>query len=156
MPSLPASTTLPHLSDPELTAVLDTLFEPSPAIHTLTLPVLRSTTFPSYPVLITAISAQLTALASSSSPDDIAKLSGILSSHPRLGEKKVDSELSRGEQKQLQDGGDGEELRRLNKEYEDKFGGLRYVYVPLIFFQSHTTVFGDWGRWVLMRRTGCL
>jgi hypothetical protein len=28
-------------------------------------------------------------------------------------------------------GGDGKELEGLNREYEDRFGGLRYVYVPL-------------------------
>jgi hypothetical protein len=27
-------------------------------------------------------------------------------------------------------GGDGGELEGLNREYEEKFGGLRYVYVP--------------------------
>jgi 2-oxo-4-hydroxy-4-carboxy--5-ureidoimidazoline (OHCU) decarboxylase len=132
MPSLPPPSTLPHSPDETLISVLDLLFEPSPALHALTLPILRSTTFPSYPVLITAISAQLTALASSSSPEDITKLSGILSSHPRLGEKKVDSELSRSEQKQLQSG-DGEELGKLNREYEERFGGLRYVYVSVLF-----------------------
>lgn len=55
----------------------------------------------------------------------------ILSAHPRLGEKKVDSELSRAEQANLRAGGDNEDilaqLAALNKEYEETFPGLRYV-----------------------------
>jgi len=75
------------------------------------------------------VNAQLGALATSNTPEDIAKLSEILSSHPRLGEKKVDSEQSRKEQAQLQQGGEEEKekLVSLNTEYEDKFPGLRYV-----------------------------
>jgi 2-oxo-4-hydroxy-4-carboxy--5-ureidoimidazoline (OHCU) decarboxylase len=133
MTSLPAVSALPHSDDSTLTTVLDLLFEPSPPLHTLTLPILRSTTFPSYDVLITAVNAQLGALAASDEPQDVAKLSEILCSHPRLGEKKVDSEQSRKEQAQLQQGGEEEKekLASLNKEYEEKFPGLRYVYVPL-------------------------
>jgi 2-oxo-4-hydroxy-4-carboxy--5-ureidoimidazoline (OHCU) decarboxylase len=137
MTSLPAITTLPHASDSTLTAVLDLLFEPSPPLHSLTLPVLRSATFPSYDILITAVNAQLIALASSNTPGDVEKLSEILCSHPRLGEKKVESEQSRKEQAQLQTGGEEEKekLAGLNKEYEAKFPGLRYVCV-ILFFQS--------------------
>lgn len=129
MTSLPLVSTLPHASDTELTNVLDLLFEPSPPLNALTLPVLRSTTFPSYDVLITAVNAQLKALASSDSIEDVEKLSEILCSHPRLGEKKVDSEQSRKEQAQLQQGAEEEKekLASLNKEYEEKFPGLRYV-----------------------------
>ncbi|KAL1654178.1 hypothetical protein SLS61_003182 [Didymella pomorum] len=129
MTSLPPVSTLPHASDTELTNVLDLLFEPSPPLNALTLPVLRSTTFPSYDVLITAVNAQLKALASSDSIEDVEKLSEILCSHPRLGEKKVDSEQSRKEQAQLQQGAEEEKekLASLNKEYEEKFPGLRYV-----------------------------
>jgi hypothetical protein len=82
--------------------MLDLLFEPSPPLHALTLPVLRSTTFPSYDVLIIAVGAQLSALANSNEADQLEKLTEILASHPRLGEKKVDSEQSRKEQQQLQ------------------------------------------------------
>jgi 2-oxo-4-hydroxy-4-carboxy--5-ureidoimidazoline (OHCU) decarboxylase len=129
MTSLPSISTLPHASDAELTQVLDLLFEPSPPLNALTLPVLRSTTFPSYDVLIIAVNAQLKALASSDSPEDVNKLSEILCSHPRLGEKKVESEQSRKEQAQLQQGAEEEKekLAALNREYEDKFPGLRYV-----------------------------
>ena len=109
--------------------MLDLLFEPSPPLNALTLPVLRSTTFPSYEALITAVNAQLKALASSDSPGDVKKLSEILCSHPRLGEKKVESEQSRKEQAQLQSGAEEEKekLAALNREYEEKFPGLRYV-----------------------------
>lgn len=132
MPSLPPATTLPSQPDSQLATVLDLLFEPSPPLHSLSLPILRSTSFPDYPALIAAVHAQLAALAASASPTDAATLSDILSSHPRLGEKKVDSEQSRREQAQLQAAGHGErdELDRLNAEYEATFPGLRYVYVP--------------------------
>lgn len=75
-------------------------------------------------MLITAIGAQLTALLTS----DTQKLDEILSSHPRLGAKKVESELSQKEQAGLQGGEEeGRVLGELNREYEDKFPGLRYV-----------------------------
>ena len=129
MTSLPAISSLPHASDAELKNVLDLLFEPSPSLHSLTLPVLRSAIFPSYDILITAVNAQLGALASSDRAEDVTKLSEILCSHPRLGEKKVESEQSRKEQAQLQQGGEEEKekLASLNQEYEEKFPGLRYV-----------------------------
>ena len=54
-----------------------------------------------------------------------------MGAHPRLGEKKVDSEQSRAEQAQLNTGGEAEaeKLRALNEEYEKAFPGLRYVSV---------------------------
>ncbi|KAJ4362291.1 hypothetical protein N0V83_010384 [Neocucurbitaria cava] len=88
-------------------------------LHALTLPVLRSTTFPDYSTLIVAVSAQLQALAKSEDAGDVEKLEQILCSHPRLGEKKVGSlsEASRREQAQLQQGmGEGEKLRKLNED----------------------------------------
>ncbi|KAF1846920.1 uncharacterized protein K460DRAFT_281105 [Cucurbitaria berberidis CBS 394.84] len=129
MTSLPAISSLPHSPDSELTHALDLLFEPSPQLNALTLPVLRSTTFPDYETLIVAINALLSSLAMSEDPDDVEKLSEILCSHPRLGEKKVESEQSRKEQAQLQSGGEEEKekLAKLNKEYEEAFPGLRYV-----------------------------
>ncbi|KAF2825891.1 hypothetical protein CC86DRAFT_394714 [Ophiobolus disseminans] len=124
MTSLPPISSLPHSSDSTLTSVLDLLFEPSPPLHALTLPILRSTTFPSYDVLITAVNAQLVALAD----EDVKTLSEILCSHPRLGEKKVDSEQSRKEQAQLKGSEEeGKKLEELNAEYEEVFPGLRYV-----------------------------
>lgn len=128
MTSLPPIASLPHSDDSTLTTVLDLLFEPSPPLHALTLPVLRSATFPSYDTLIVAVNAQLTALANSNTPEDVEKLSDILCSHPRLGEKKVDSEQSRKEQAQLQGGEEeGRKLGELNRDYEERFPRLRYV-----------------------------
>lgn len=129
MTSLPAIHTLSHLPDEQLTNVLDLLFEPSPPLHALSLPLLRSTTFPAYDTLIAAVNAQLSALAQSDDPKHVDELSEILCSHPRLGEKKVESEQSRAEQAQLQKGAEEEkeQLAALNREYEQKFPGLRYV-----------------------------
>ncbi|CAI6340976.1 unnamed protein product [Periconia digitata] len=129
MTSLAPITTLSHASDTHLKTTLDLLFEPSPPLHALALPVLKSTVFPSYTILASAIQSQLIALASSSAPEDAQKLSDILSSHPRLGEKKVESAQSRAEQAQLQQGAEEEKQRlaELNREYEERFPGLRYV-----------------------------
>ncbi|KAL1604850.1 hypothetical protein SLS60_004390 [Paraconiothyrium brasiliense] len=129
MTSLPPVNTLSHLPEDEITQVLDLLFEPSPPLHALSLPVLRSTVFPTYDTLVIAVNAQLAALAQSDDPQDVEKLSEILCSHPRLGEKKVESEQSRAEQAQLQQGAEKEkeQLAALNREYEEKFPGLRYV-----------------------------
>ncbi|BFZ59550.1 hypothetical protein YB2330_000561 [Saitoella coloradoensis] len=52
----------------------------------------------------------------------------ILSAHPRLGAKKVDSIHSQSEQSSLGGGPDETQaLAQLNREYEDIFPGLRYV-----------------------------
>ena len=70
----------------------------------------------------------MTELMESVSTSDKVWLDKILAAHPRLGEKKVDSELSRKEQAQFQSGAEeAERLRKLNEEYEEKFPGLRYV-----------------------------
>ncbi|KAK3301783.1 Oxo-4-hydroxy-4-carboxy-5-ureidoimidazoline decarboxylase [Chaetomium strumarium] len=149
-PSLPPITTLPTLPDSALTSTLDLLFEPSPALHALALPTLRARPYPSYNDLIMALSVQLMDLASSSAAAASAAgadtegegeggegekekrrlLHSILGSHPRLGEKKeVLSGLSSAEQRHLNQESDpeGEVLARLNREYEAKYPGLRFV-----------------------------
>lgn len=95
--------------------------------------------FDSYDELISTLRDVLLAVADAVSHDTAepeekeAKepLLRILSAHPRLGEKKVDSALSRAEQANLRSGGDSEEvlgqLAGLNAEYEERFPGLRYV-----------------------------
>ncbi|CAM1509790.1 Fc.00g001250.m01.CDS01 [Cosmosporella sp. VM-42] len=126
MTSLPRINILHQHLDPTQSRVLDLLFEPSPAIHEILLPVLRTAEFSSYPELIDACHIRLLSLAAASdttNPDPT--LLSILGSHPRLGAKKVDSEQSAAEQANLQ--GEGEELEKLNEEYEEKFPGLRYV-----------------------------
>lgn len=126
--TLPSIDTVPTLSTAERAAVLDLLFEPSTALHTLSVELLQTHPFPSYDDLIAAIGNQLSALADSTSTSDTQWLESILGSHPRLGAKKVESAQSAAEQAQLQGGGEeAEQLRKLNEEYEAKYPGLRYV-----------------------------
>lgn len=129
--TLPDVTTLSSLPGSAIITVLDLLFEPSEDLHTLALPTLRSITFASYPELIATIREQLLAIADNvnSDPEACQPLLSVLGSHPRLGAKKVDSAQSVAEQAQLNNGpeGEAERLAALNKEYEEKFPGLRYV-----------------------------
>ncbi|POR38564.1 Putative allantoinase 1 [Tolypocladium paradoxum] len=123
---LPPIGDLHSYSDLAQTEVLDLLFERSPAIHSSLIPVIRTAEYDSYPELIDACQIQLLSLAASSTADTTdPTLLSVLGSHPRLGEEKVDSVQSAAEQASLR--GEGEELARLNREYEDKFPGLRYV-----------------------------
>lgn len=138
MPSLPEISSLPARSSEGRAAVLDLLFEPSTSLHTLSLPT-TTEAYGSYDDLIIAIGMQLSNLAESTSTSDTTWLESILSAHPRLGEKKVDSEMSRLEQKAMNEaskasgGVKAEEeakiLGELNAEYEKSFPGLRYVCV---------------------------
>ncbi|KAI1161897.1 Oxo-4-hydroxy-4-carboxy-5-ureidoimidazoline decarboxylase [Nemania serpens] len=108
---------------------------PAPLAPSTTIP--DDIPFTSYASLIQHIGALLHRLiisssSSSSSPSSPAarnKLHGILGSHPRLGAKKVDSAQSRAEQAQLNTGAadEAERLAGLNREYEARFPGLRYV-----------------------------
>ncbi|EKV10659.1 WD repeat protein [Penicillium digitatum Pd1] len=130
MADLP-SLSIPSLSHETQLRVLDTLFEPSPELHRLMIPVLASQTFSSYSSLIDAVGGHMSTLAASNSPTDRDVLLGILGSHPRLGRASANpehlSELSRKEQAQLNEGAEerAEKLRALNAEYEEKFPGLR-------------------------------
>lgn len=108
--------------------MLDHLFEPCVPLHTLSVPLLRRETFPTYDDLIASVGMQLTDLSQSSSTSDKRWLESILGAHPRLGEKKVKSEQSAAEQAQL--AGTASETKRLaelNVSYEMTFPGLRYV-----------------------------
>jgi len=125
LPSLPNAESLRTLRAEDQRAVLDALFEPSQAIHSLFIPTLESMTFASYDALIDQCHGQMVRLLADPSPDH--SLHSILSSHPRLGAKKVDSAQSSAEQAQLNSGGDGAELAELNAQYEERFPGLRYV-----------------------------
>ncbi|KAL1874958.1 hypothetical protein Plec18167_005626 [Paecilomyces lecythidis] len=133
-PTLPPISSLQSLSQEDKFRILDTLFEPSPQLHTLMGPVLAHLSFSSYASLIGAVGGRMTALSAANSPQDKEILEGILGSHPRLGEsspaaKEHMSELSRKEQANLNKAGEeqAEKLRALNKEYEEKFPGMRYV-----------------------------
>jgi 2-oxo-4-hydroxy-4-carboxy--5-ureidoimidazoline (OHCU) decarboxylase len=134
--SLPAVSGVSNLPTISRATILDTLFEPSTQLHTLSVSTLSSTAFPSYTALVAAVVAQLTGLFNSDLESDQKWLDAILCAHPRLGEKKVESESSRREQEAMRQaegakGGDAEEvaekLRVLNERYEEAFPGLRYV-----------------------------
>ncbi|EPE29532.1 hypothetical protein GLAREA_00692 [Glarea lozoyensis ATCC 20868] len=127
---LPPISGIPALSTIERAAVLDALFEPCTALHTLSVDLLHTKNFESYNQLIARVGAQLTGLSESPSTSDTEWLDKILGAHPRLGEKKVESVQSQAEQAQLNTGGEGEaaKLRSLNDEYEKTFPGLKYVY----------------------------
>jgi len=126
---LPPIADVPALPTVERAAVLDTLFEPCTALHTLSLDLLHTETFPSYNDLIASVGVQLADLSESASTSDTEWLLKILGAHPRLGEKKVESAQSKIEQAQLNTGGEeeGTKLRELNEEYEKTFPGLKYV-----------------------------
>lgn len=130
MPSLPAIETVPDLSTEQRAQILDVLFEPCRQLHTLSVESLKENTYGSYAELVGDIGRQLQVLYNSNLSSDEKWLNEILAAHPRLGEKKVDSEQSRAEQAQLNQG-DPEEavkLAKLNEAYETTFPDLRYVY----------------------------
>ncbi|KIW33767.1 uncharacterized protein PV07_00591 [Cladophialophora immunda] len=129
MVSLPPTSTLPALGAEQRAQILDTLFEPCLQLHTLSVSLLREQSFSTYDTLIEAVGEQLLELHRSNLESDQEWLEAILSAHPRLGEKKVESEQSRKEQAQLNQGGadEAEKLVDMNRKYEDKFPGLRYV-----------------------------
>ena len=128
--NLPPIASLPKLTTIERAAVLDALFEPCTALHTLSVDLLHTQTFDSYNDFIATVGVQLIDLSESASTTDTEWLDKILGAHPRLGEKKVESAQSTAEQAQLNTGGEEEalKLRNLNEEYEKTFPGLRYVY----------------------------
>jgi hypothetical protein len=172
--SLPPIASLFTADEGTIKSVLDTLFEPSPEIHAVALPVIQqrrripanpgisadlpappSNTVPddlpftSYASLIQHIGAllhQLTVASSLSTPAR-ERLHRILGSHPRLGAKKVDSAQSRAEQAQLHtniDPTEAQQLEVLNREYEERFPGLRYV--VFVDGRSRDVIMGDMRR----------
>lgn len=136
MSGLPPLSALPSLPQESQLRVLDTLFEPSPELHHLMIPVLANQSFSSYSALIDAVAGRMSALSAANAPTDRDVLFGILGSHPRLGRAPANpehlSELSQKEQAQLNTGAEAqaEKLRELNTEYEERFPGLRFVYGP--------------------------
>jgi hypothetical protein len=98
---LPPVAGVPTLSTVERAAVLDALFEPCQALHTLSVELLYTEKFESYNDLISSVGIQLIDLSESPSTSDTEWLDKILGAHPRLGEKKVESAQSQAEQAQL-------------------------------------------------------
>lgn len=148
--SLPPVSSLPSLPQEEQFRALDTLFEPSPELHRLMAPVLSNQTFSSYNSLIDAVGGRMSALSPKNSPTDHEILTGVLGSHPRLGRSKAAdtehmSELSKREQANLNTGAEeqAEKLRLLNVEYEERFPGLRFVYVLCRSIGSHCLLYAD-------------
>ncbi|OJI96034.1 hypothetical protein ASPVEDRAFT_35355 [Aspergillus versicolor CBS 583.65] len=147
-PTLPPASSLKEQPQEQQFQALDTLFESSPELHTLMAPVLANQTFSSYASLIDAVGGRMSALSAANSPTDRDILVGILGSHPRLGQPKTAaaggggaehlSELSKKEQANLNTGAEeqAEKLRALNAEYEEKFPGLRFVYVILVLLHG--------------------
>lgn len=135
--TLPPISTVPTLDAEERAAILDLLFEPCTQLHTLSVSTLHEKAFQSYDGLAAAVGEQLTTLLESELKSDQDWLDVILNAHPRLGEKKVESELSRQEQAAMRrdaaeepraaEEEEAEQLRRLNAQYESVFEGLRYV-----------------------------
>lgn len=126
---LPAIQNVPSLSKAERAAILDSLFEPSPSLHLLCEPILRDNVYSNYAQLVNAIQQELVKLAKSKSESDRQSLTDILSSHPRLGEKKIESAQSQAEQAQLSttEPAETERLSQMNALYEETFPGLKYV-----------------------------
>ncbi|TGO42818.1 hypothetical protein BHYA_0005g00830 [Botrytis hyacinthi] len=146
MTSIPPIAGVPSLSTVERSGVLDALFEPCTALHTLSMDLLHTTTFESYNDLIASVGTQLVDLSESTLPSDREWLDKILGSHPRLGEKKVESVQSKAEQAQLNTGPteEAEKLKALNEEYEKTFPGLRYV--VFVNGRSRPIIFEDMRR----------
>ncbi|KAF7881927.1 uncharacterized protein EAF02_006615 [Botrytis sinoallii] len=146
MTSIPPIAGIPSLSTVERSSVLDALFEPCTALHTLSMDLLHTTTFESYNDLIASVGTQLVDLSESTLPSDREWLDKILGSHPRLGEKKVESVQSKAEQAQLNTGPteEAEKLKALNEEYEKTFPGLRYV--VFVNGRSRPIIFEDMRR----------
>lgn len=124
---LPRIDELASCSEAAQVEVLGLLFEPSPAIHSLLLPLLSASVYSSYSALVDACGVHLSALAAkSSTPGTLPpSLLSLLASHPRLGEPKPESALSAAEQASLE--GESDKLMQLNHQYEERFPGLRYV-----------------------------
>jgi hypothetical protein len=141
-PTLPPPASLASIDAEGRAQVLDLLFEPCTQLHTLSVTPIAEQSFQSYPELSAFVGKQLTALLASGLESDQKWLDAILGAHPRLGEKKVDSALSRQEQaamkaaeshasqsdqSQAEAEGIATKLAGLNKRYEATFPGLRYV-----------------------------
>ena len=134
MESIPPISSLPTSSRATQEAVLSLLFEPSPALNDLAVPLLAEKSYATYSEMIDSVGDALQEL---DAKGNLSQLEEILSSHPRLGEKKVESALSRAEQAAMINAGpvqgaedthkEAETLRQLNKQYEEQFPGLRYV-----------------------------
>lgn len=135
---LPSITQLATLPITDQTTLLNHLFEPHPTIHQYLSPLLlfsaKTTTHTTYQQFIESCRVRFHEL------DPYSQLTkDIISSHPRLGLPKASSSTdgeeelsvhSKAEQANLQRSSTPSQLQRfiqLNKDYESKFPGLRFV-----------------------------
>lgn len=131
---LPESKELPNLSVAEQTKVLDNLFEPCPTLTSILIDSVMSQSYKSYGELIETCRTQLLAYLKDAETEAVTtgnirlEISKIISAHPRLGAAKKLSDHSSNEQKSLQGSQEeAEKLIELNRQYEERFPGLRYV-----------------------------
>ncbi|KAF3930676.1 hypothetical protein ABW19_dt0207789 [Dactylella cylindrospora] len=135
--TLPPIETIPQLPAEERAEMLSHLFEPCDALNTLCIEGLGATTFATYNDLITYVRDELLRLKESPLASDVEWLLKILSAHPRLGAKKVESAHSRSEQASLGGPTEAAELERLNNAYEEKFPGEFQFTKNFSFLSSH-------------------
>lgn len=126
--------------------ILANLFEPSTQLNAIishdSFVIQGDNTPLSYNALIDAVQTRMTALLGSGTDtkdegDEVGLLKGVVNGHPRLGERQQLSQSSETEQASLRRGGDtgdegreldlAEELDDLNRRYETKYNGLRFV-----------------------------
>lgn len=130
LPPIESLSSAPHA----IQQVLDTLFEPAPALYPLVASQLPRQ-FTSYDQFVDFVASLLFSLTRDrdGNGDDTedSRLQEILSAHPRLGETNIHSALSRAEQTSLAtaaaEGDEAAQLRRLNERYEQTFPG-RYIH----------------------------
>ena len=139
---LPPIESVPTRPVAEQTAILDQLFEPSHSLYAVCSPMIRTEKFPTYADLISRVGQQLKDLLRSPG-GDTRMLDEILGSHPRLGQKKVDSVQSQAEQAQLAspDERESNKLDEMNRSYETTFPSLRYV--VFVKGRSRSTIIED-------------
>lgn len=134
---LPETKNIAQLSDTQIGAVLDALFEPCAALKSYLIPKIRTRPSANYPKLIDFCRACLHTLIDEYETDSQAhsQVCNIVCAHPRLGVPKRDisslSVHSQNEQKSLNCGDPngelGQKLARMNELYEEKFPGLIFV-----------------------------
>lgn len=128
---LPPAESLSSLSPAEKVEVLDHLFEPCLTLAQIITTTVMTRNLSTYKEFIEASRKELLEFLASEqkNPENSAKISKIVSAHPRLGPSKDKlSSHSSSEQKSL--AGSAEEaqkLAKLNELYEKTFPGLRYV-----------------------------
>lgn len=140
LPPISTLASAPH----ELQTILDHLFEPSPALYSLVAAHLPRS-FTGYPEFCDWVGT----LLPDAPPNQLLQ---ILSAHPRLGAKQVDSAHSIEEQRSLAAASEeeGRRLEQLNREYEERFPG------ECFFFNLYDFFFGGKGGLMCVRVAICV